>query len=173
MKIKSLSIEGILPLTLDLVIGLTAFAIPFFISGPQWLTGTIVNTLLFIVVIKLPKKSLLPVIILPSIGAFAHGILFGPLTIFLFYFLPFIWIGNSILITTFSYLQNKTVNAINIIIASTLKSIFLFIIANAYFHFHIVPKVFITSMGFIQFITAVFGGFIALFILKLSEKNYE
>lgn len=171
MKTKSLSLEITVPLIWDLVIGLLAFSIPFFISGPQRLTGTVVNTLLFIAVTRLPRQRLLPVILLPSIGAVLHGVLFGPATFFLIYFLPFIWVGNSILMVTFAYLRNKVFKGFNIIITATLKSLFLFTIANLYFHFHIVPKIFINSMGLVQFITAFIGGLVALSILKVIGKN--
>lgn len=171
MRLNTITIEGNTSLVWDLTIGLTAFSVPFFISGPQWLTGTLVNTLLFISVIKLSKQRLLPVILLPSIGALLHGVLFGPLTPFLLYFLPFIWVGNSILMATFAYLRSKIFKGFNIIIAATLKSLFLFVIANLYFHFHIVPKIFINSMGLVQFITAIIGGLVALSILKVIGKN--
>lgn len=137
------------------------------------LTGTIVNALLFIAVTKLPKQRLLPVIVLPNIGALLHGVLFGPLTVFLFYFLPFIWVGNTILVFTFLILQNKGLKGVGVITAAILKSVFLFGLANIYFHFKVVPKLFITSMGLIQFVTALLGGFIALTILRLFQNRYE
>ncbi|PIP14922.1 hypothetical protein COY88_02950 [Candidatus Roizmanbacteria bacterium CG_4_10_14_0_8_um_filter_35_28] len=59
---------------------------------------------LFIAVQKFSYKKILPVIVLPSLGAILNGVLFGPATIFLYYFLPFIWIGNLILIYSFSQL---------------------------------------------------------------------
>ena len=79
-------------LSLDMFFILTglAFFIPAVFSSPQWLTGTIINTLLFIVATKLDFKKQLPIIILPSLGAFSHIVIFGPLTVFLLYFIPFI-----------------------------------------------------------------------------------
>ncbi len=173
MESKTITTEVSMSLVWDFIIGLTAFAIPFFVSGPQWLTGTTVNTLLFIAVIRLPRKRLLPVIILPSIGALLHGVLFGPLTLFLIYFLPFIWIGNLILISVFAYLKKRVAGLMGIIIAASFKSLFLFAIANGYFHFHLVPKLFINSMGFIQLVTAISGGLLAIFILKAIGNQHE
>lgn len=172
MESKTVTTNLNASLVWDIIIALTAFSIPFFISGPQWLTGTIVNTLLFIAVTKFSKQRLLPIILLPSIGAFLHGVLFGPLTFFLIYFLPFIWIGNFIMIGIFAYfINNRLSEIISVILAAMLKSLFLYVTANLYFHFHFVPKIFINSMGLIQFITALIGGLIALSFFKVIKKN--
>lgn len=173
MESKTITTDGSISLVWDFIIGLTAFAIPFFISGPQWLTGTVVNTLLFIAVSRLPTRRLFPVIILPSVGAVLHGMLFGPLTLFLIYFLPFIWIGNSILMGVFAYLRKRVSSIIGVITSAAFKSIFLFVVANIYFKFHLVPKMFITSMGFIQLVTAISGGLLAVFILKAIGNQNE
>ena len=79
-----------MPLSLYLALTGLAFLVPMIFSSPQWLIGTMVNALLFIAALKLDFKKQLPIIILPSLGALAHGVLFGPLTVFLLYFLPFI-----------------------------------------------------------------------------------
>lgn len=173
MEVKTTTTEDVVSLTCDITLGLVAFSIPFFISGPQLITGSIVNALLFIAVIKLPVGRLLPVIVLPSLGAFLRGVLFGPLTIFLFYFLPFIWIGNSILMFVFSRLKEKVPVLIRVIVAAGLKSLFLFAVANVYFKFHIVPKVFLNSMGIIQLTTATLGGLLAQVTLKLITPKYD
>lgn len=68
----------------------SAFLIPAIFSAPQLVTGTMVNALLFVAAQKLTKKELYPALVLPSLGAVTHGVLFGPQTIFLYYFLPFI-----------------------------------------------------------------------------------
>jgi hypothetical protein len=43
--------------------------------------------------------------------------------------------------------------------------------ANVYYGIHVVPQLFITSMGTIQFITAGLGGLLAYFILRALKKN--
>src|SRR5574340_1169122 len=148
MAVKILSLSKNLILRINFVFYFFAFLIPFALSGPQILTGTIVNVLLYIAAAKLNKKSWLLISALPSLGAFSHGIIFGPLTFFLFYFLPFIWIGNLILM--YIYKQNR-----NFILASAAKTVFLFVTANIYFYFHVVPKLFVTTMGLLQLETAI------------------
>lgn len=69
-------------LTLRYVIYLLSYAIPLVFTHPQIVTGSIVNALLFISSEKLNKKDLLPIYVLPSLGAVTLGILFGPQTFF-------------------------------------------------------------------------------------------
>lgn len=158
---------GDLSLNLSLVLVILGFFIPLLFSSPQWLIGTIVNTLLFISAERLSLKKQLPLIIFPSLGALAHGVVFGPLTIFLLYFLPFIWLGNTILVKVMSFkLINKWPFVCRLIIASFLKAGFLFFSAYFYISFHFVPSVFLVSMGFIQLVTAISGGIIVYFMLS-------
>jgi len=140
-------------------ISIVAFFVPFAFGHPQWLVGTIVNACLFASAIFLPKKYFIPLAVLPSLGVLARGLIFGPFTFFLIYFLPFIWLGNLVLILVF----RKT----NFVVASFAKFLFLFIIANLYFKFSIVPAAFLTAMGFNQLATALAGGAIIFLILKL------
>ena len=148
-----------------------AFFVPFFLSGPQLLTGTVVNSLLYLSSVKLKTKDWEVMTALPSIGALLHGVVFGPLTIYLFYFLPFIWISNNILILVFRQKKIISSTAGRIFLASVFKSLFLFIVANVYFFYKVVPKIFITAMGLVQLITAVAGGFLAIIILHFIDKK--
>jgi hypothetical protein len=136
------------------------------LGHPQWLVGTVVNACLFSGAIYLPRKYILPLAIFPSLGVLARGLIFGPFTWFLVYFLPFIWLGNLILI-----IVSKK---FNLIFAAFTKFLFLFLVANIYFSFHIVPKVFLVTMGLNQLATALAGGFIILLWLKIlapKRKN--
>ena len=103
----------------------TSFLIPFLVSGPQLLTGTVVYSLLFLFVSQLQSKKIIPMIMLPSIGALLNGILFGKFTIFLLYFIPFIWISNYILIYSFERLLKKYSFILSMVISSFFKFIFL------------------------------------------------
>lgn len=151
-------------------ISILAFFIPFTISGPQWLTGIVINSLLFLYVSKFPKKTVFPVIILPSAGAFVHGVVFGPLTPFLIYFFPFIWMGNYLLVFIFNKTKNRNY-FFRIAAASVFKFIVLFSVANIYFRLQFVPKLFITSMGIVQLFTAFTGGILSLIMMKLINKK--
>jgi len=148
-----------------------SFAIPLLFSSPQIITGTIINCLLFLSVYHLRKNDILPMIFLPSLGAIMHGVLFGPQTIFLFYYLPFIWLGNYILISIFSHFINKPY-LIRVIFAASAKYLLLQVFAQIYFHIKIVPSFLVSSMGYIQLVTAVIGGFLSYFInMKLHYER--
>lgn len=171
MKTQTTVLGKIITLPLNFVLPVLAFAIPFFISGPQWLTGTVVNTLLFLVVSQNPgKKNWLPVAILPSLAAVSHGILFGKFTPFLLYFLPFIWIGNLLLMFSFNKLVKFLPITISIVFSSLIKSFWLYLFALLYFQLKIVPAIFLTSMGIFQLLTAIFGGLIAINLFKFVKK---
>jgi hypothetical protein len=170
-KVKTLS--QILFFSWEFFLSISAFTIPLVITGPQWLTGTIVNSFLFIFVARSSNK-ILPVVILPSIGAFLHGVIFGPLTFFLFYFLPFIWVGNYLLVKIFQKLNEKKVNFfIAVFLSSVLKAGFLYSAAVVFFQFKIVPAVFLKAMGVVQLFTALAGGVLAYFVVRQFNKNYD
>lgn len=149
----------------------TAFLIPFFISGPQLLTGTIVNSLLFLFVSQTSSKKLFPIVVLPSIGALLNGLLFGKFTIFLLYFLPFIWISNYILVQSFSILFKKSPFLIAVFVSSLLKCIFLFSVAYLFTMTKVVPMIFLQLMGLFQLYTALLGGVGAFVIHKIISKK--
>ncbi len=134
-----------------------AFCVPLLFNGSQIITGSIINTLLFISAAKLSKRTLPFIAVIPSLGAVSNGLLFGPFTIYLVYFLPFIWVGN--------YLLMYVVKSSNFLIASLAKSAFLFLIAYIFVSLHIVPKIFLTAMGVMQLGTALIGGVVAYAII--------
>jgi len=173
MKTILVSAKKLLLTRFNLIIYSLAFFIPVFISQPQWLTGTVVNGLLFLTVTKFSRKSVLPVMILPSLGAITNGILFGPQTVFLYYFLPFIWMGNYLLVSIFSLTKNQPY-FLRIIFAALAKYLLLVVFAQIYFGFKVVPQLFLTSMGIIQLVTALSGGVFAFIILQfLQKEKYE
>ena len=154
------------------VISILSFCVPFTLGQPQWLVGTIVNACLFLGAIYLPKKYFILLAILPSLGILSRGLIFGQLTIFLVYFLPFIWLGNLILMIVFSRLirANKPMSFFYGVAGSALaKFLFLFILANIYFNLEIVPELFLTAMGLNQLATALTGGIIAFIVFKIRN----
>ena len=169
MKTITYSFSKYLTLRLNLTIYLAGFTIPFIFSSSQLVTGTIVNTLIFTASDKLDKKAVYPILILPSLGALTHGILFGPQTFFLAYFLPFIWLGNYLQSTIFIFTKQQKY-LVRITISSIAKYILLFASAHIYFKFHIVPQIFITSMGLIQLATAALGGLLSYFVLQILKQ---
>jgi len=156
--------------SLETLLASSLFLLPLVIGGPQWLVGTLVNAFLFISVVKLGRQTLFLLAMLPSLGAFSHGVLFGPWTFILIYFMPFIWLGNWLMMQVFS-LRFSSLPVVRLIPSAVLKACILFIIANLYVRLGLVPKIFVTSMGIIQFITAMAGGILALSILKLVKSH--
>lgn len=171
--------ERSLPMTLSVNItkyvvaslSFLSFVVPFFIGHPQFIVGTIVNGALFASAILLPKKAFWPIIILPSLAVLSRGLIFGSFTPFLIYFLPFIWAGNIILIVTFQKIYPKINYGISVLIASLAKFCLLYLFAQIYFFFHLVPKLFLISMGVSQLLTALSGGILAYLILFYARRN--
>lgn len=147
------------------------FFIPFFIGHPQIIVGITVNMMLITAALNLKSYKLLPVIMLPSLGVLSRGILFGPLSKFLIYFIPFIWIGNSILVFSFKYfkLKKKYNYMFTLVIGALFKSGFLFLSALLLYKLAIVPAVFLTAMGAMQVVTAFSGG-VAAYGLHYAKK---
>ena len=144
-----------------------AVLVPLFFSGPQLLTGSFINALLIYTAMRLPVKQWIPVIIMPSVAAFAHGVIFGPLSWFLFYFLPFIWLGNYLFVFIFNKVNRS--QYVKLVISAAVKVALLFAAAYIYFIFGVVPALFLTAMGAVQLITALAGG--AAIILFFSARK--
>jgi hypothetical protein len=137
-----------------------ALGVPLFFASPQIVTGTIVNGLLFLAAKRFSRNERIVMSILSSLGALMHGVLFGPQTMFLLYFLPCIWIGNYLLMHICSHLRT-TSYGLRVVISSSVKFLFLFLFAQLFFHLKIVPLLFVSTMGYIQLITALAGGFLS------------
>jgi len=148
------------------------FTLPMITHGPQLVVGTAVNTMLFLGAVKLTKKKLLPLAILPSLGALANGVLFGSFTMLLVYFAPAIWFSNYLMMTIFKKTASLP-TLLSIIISSLTKAALLFSIAFIMFNLNIIPKIFLSIMGTTQIATAVVGGLIALGINKSGVINNE
>ncbi|MGE0792825.1 MAG: hypothetical protein AB7V77_01440 [Candidatus Woesearchaeota archaeon] len=148
------------------------FFIPFVLGHPQWLVGSIVNCALILGALNLKFEKVLPIILIPSIGVLSAGILFGTYTKFLLYLIPFIWIGNTIIVWGIKYLNLKHKNnyAISLLISSIAKTIFLFSSISVLVLFKVVPIALLTSFGIFQLYTALLGGGLAFGIQKLKKK---
>jgi len=153
---------------LALLVPIVAFAVPLVVSGPQWLTGTIVNCLLILAAARLSGPATGLTIILPSIGAVGHGMLFGPFTPFLVFFLPFIWAGNWLLVACFRFFRPYVFAPINVLVSAGAKAALLYGAALLLVRFGWVPALFLTSMGMVQLFTAIAGGLLALAFLRIS-----
>ncbi|MDD4983229.1 MAG: hypothetical protein PHH82_00100 [Candidatus ainarchaeum sp.] len=145
-----------------------AFFVPIFFSKitffpNQLLIGTVVNAALAYCALNYEYKKILPVILLPAFGTMISGIVFGPLSIYLIYLMPFIWASNFLfvyIIRTFKVLKSKNY-FLTVFLGGTAKSALLFVVTILFVTFSIVPQAMLLPMSLIQLITALSGGFLA------------
>lgn len=149
-----------------------AFALPFLLGGQQLLVGSVVNCVLVLAALNIRGKKLLPVILLPSVGAYLAGMIFGVASSALLIMIPFIWVGNSILVFSMKKftLSMKKNRILSLGIGAVAKSGFLFLAAFVLFSLGFVPAVFLTAMGIVQLVTASIGGAGAL-VLQEGKKH--
>jgi len=149
-----------------------SFLVPFSLGEPQLLVGTIVNAALIAGAYKLKGWELLPLIILPSLGALSRGLVFGPWTPYLALMLPFIWVGNALLVIAVKRLivLDKRNYALGNAAGIAAKTAFLFGAAYALYSLHVVPAVFLTAMGIFQLMTALAGAALAFGFLKIEPR---
>ncbi len=145
-----------------------SFFTPIILRHPQILIGIIVNMMLFRGAISLKQNKLIALAIFPSLGVIASGILFGSLTRFIVYLIPFIWLSNYILTSIFK--KNITKNYFYALSISILtKTLILFSATFIFYQLGIIPKIFLTAMGYVQLITATTAGIIIFFELKIEK----
>ena len=164
----SLSITENLSLTYWLSLYLVIFAIPLVFSGPQIVVGTVVNACLFIAAKQTSPAKLIPLAILPSLAAILHGVVLGSFSPLLLIMAPFIWIGNLILMLVYKKIPR---GFLAVPLASLLKTAWLFSIAFLLVNFQVLPKIFLTSMGTLQLVTALLGGSLAFILVSLVERK--
>ena len=165
MKTLVLKKENISTLVKFIMLVGIATVAPLF--GQQAITGPIINATLFVSVILLGVQSAILVGLIPSLIALSVGLLpavFAPM-------IPFIIVGNTILIMTFNYLKEKSF-WLRVTLASMLKFIFLFsissVIINLFFEEEVASKVAV-MMSWPQLFTALAGGLIAYIFLKSTK----
>jgi hypothetical protein len=114
-------------------------------------------------------KKTLPSILLPSLIAYSSNILFKGATYFLIFFVPIIFVGNSVYVLLNQYIKNSF---LSILISSVCKSILLYIFAFVFVKEVGLPSMFLSSMGITQLITAIIGGilgYISIYVFKDSK----
>ena len=145
-----------------------AFLIPFLLKGPQILTGTLINFLLIIGISQFKLKHVLPILIVPSLSAYLSQALFGTVTVYLIYLIPFITVSNLILVLLYSKIKNKL---LSIIISSLGKSIFLFLSTMLLINIISLPSIFLSTMGIMQLYTAIMGSTLATLTMKVTLNS--
>lgn len=167
----STSLPILRKLPMEIILPLIGFVVPFCISGPQLVTGSFVNMLLVTYAVTTRRKFDVFMCVLPSVGAIGNGILFGTLTPYLLYFLPFIWISNMLYIRAIATWRSYDM-PFRVMGAATMKSGVLLLSSTVLVGLHVVPRAFILGMGIIQFVTALTGGFLALGLLRMSRYTH-
>ncbi|MCJ7827702.1 hypothetical protein MUP65_00960 [Patescibacteria group bacterium] len=147
-----------------------SFFLPFFLHDSQFLTGILVNFLLYIAAVFFSPRNQLTVILIPSLGTISRSLIFGAATRSLVFFLPFIWFGNYLLVKIFSQLRLKTSQPLAIGAASITKASVLSLAARSLVRNSFVSTIFIQIMGLNQLITAALGGVLAC-IFVLCKDN--
>lgn len=170
--LKSIPFAGVSPKDLLWTGALTTVAViaPGILAHTphnQWVTGTIVNTLLFIASWRIGLANALLVAVLPSSVALMRGLLPAPMALLI----PYIIFSNALMIVVFSFFKNRMLAGI--FTASLIKSGFLFFVSMLFAAKIASP--FIVMLQLPQLITALAGGFLAVGIIssikKLPSKN--
>jgi len=121
----------------------------------QFLVGTIVNFLLAYCALTVAgsKLKLLPLVVVPSIGAYVSGLVFGAQSFALLYFIAPIWVANAVYVLS--------IKARGVVFSSIAKAGVLMVSAAALVLSGFVPAAFLIAMGPVQLATALAGGFAA------------
>ncbi len=144
-KIRFIAYTGIL-LAVALVVQMGGF--------PQPITGPLVNAVLYLSALLVGSWSGVIIGIFTPLIAFMRGILPAPLAPMI----PFIAIGNGVLVLVFFMLMEKN-KIIGIVVASVVKYL---ILSTAVRYVVSVPGKVAQMMGLPQLYTALIGGGIAL-----------
>ncbi len=149
----------------------SCFLVPFLISHPQIVVGVVVNAALILGATYLRGHKMLPLILLPSLGVLAAGLIFGPFSPLLLYMVPFIWIGNAAYAYGYKFMMlRKSNKALCIAIPSALKAVLLFLPALILVNIGMLPVLFLTSMGILQLVTALIGGIAATIVVEIRKR---
>ena len=153
------------------ILNLALFIVPFFFGQPQLLIGSIVNFGLIYMALNFKRNELLPAIFLPSIATVLHGVVWGPLTIYIAVLMPLIWLGNAVLVLGIRYLVlTKKSTWLALLVSGIAKTLVLFLgtlLLIGLFNF---PQALLLLMGVLQLGTVIIGS-AAYIVLKVSTSN--
>jgi len=172
ITVKNLAIrrDDVAIMTKFLFLSGLAILIPSLVHA-QWVTGPIINAILFLSVILVGGRNAVLIGLLPSIIALFFGLLPAPLAPMI----PFIMIANAILIIVFDLLKNNF--WLGVFVSSVLKFLFLKLSYGAIVELLLKKELAQTVAGVLswsQLFTAIAGGAIAWGIVKLYRiKNKQ
>jgi hypothetical protein len=139
---------------------------PYFLN--QFVTGSIINALFFITAEMMGIEAAFLLCLIPSLFSLSVGFL--PLA--LAPMIPFIMVGNALLVLIFSKLKNKNF-WLAAISASVIKFLFIYGASILLFNFAFkgnLPKTVLLMMSWSQLITALAGAVIAYVFLRVTKK---
>ncbi len=164
-KVEILTITRTKVITFVVLLGIASSA-PLFHN--QFITGPIVNATLLIAVALLGVRDGLLIGLIPSSIALATGLLPAVLVPMI----PFIIVGNAILVVTFGFLKGKNY-WLGVISGSVLKFVFLFgtssIVTGLLLNQQLAANVAV-MMSWPQLVTALAGGLLAYGFLRSTKK---
>jgi hypothetical protein len=150
-------------------VSVLAFVVPIALGHQQLIVGTTVNALLIYGAIRFNAKKIIPLILLPSVSVLLGGFMFGSITNAILYLLPFIWLGNTAIVLGIKHfsLNKKMVYTKSLVFSVIAKVTLIAGGASALIFFGLVPNALLVPMSALQLVTALAGGTIAFFGLKL------
>lgn len=155
-------------ITLIQFIGLLGISVILPLFHQQWITGPMVNAMLFIAVVLIGLSNAMILALLPSTIALSVGLLpavMAPM-------IPFIMISNVVMVMAFDRLWKKEFWS-GIVVGSVLKFLFLWststIVVNLIIKKELASAI-VTMMSWPQLVTALIGGLIAYAFLKSIKK---
>lgn len=134
----------------------------------QFISGPMVNAILFIVTVMLGLRSGLIFSFVPSVIALIGGLL----PVFLVPFIPFIMLSNIIMVSVFHNLRLKNIK-LAIVVSAILKFIFLAVASKLFFEFFLnstMSQTIAYMMSWNQLYSALLGGIIAYTFLKIIKR---
>ena len=145
----------------------TAIAFPALLAHTpqnQWITGTIVNAIIFLAVWRVGIVNATFVAALPSSIALVRGLLPAPMAILV----PYIIVSNLVLILIFYFFKKHRLTGV--IAASAAKFAFLFVITTLFIP---ISHPLIGMLQWPQLATALAGGLITASIIKIFTGNRQ
>lgn len=136
--------------------------------GHQFITGPVVNATLFIATVLLGTQAGIMVGLVPSVIALSIGLLPGPLAPMV----PYIMIGNAILVLAFGLLKSRSY-WLAVGVASLLKFLFLFATSSVVIGLLVQEELassVASMLSYPQLLTAVAGGVLASVYLGVKKR---
>lgn len=161
---QHISLELLLNVSLVTVLTL----VPLLIEGPQLVIGSIINFTLLMLAMNQHKKVSYGTTFIPSIATILRGYIWGPFTPFLIFLMPFIWLGNILMVRSVARKSDYSliIRMLRGIIRKILVLSASVVILN---RVGLVPNVLIMKMSVLQLITAAIGGGVAYFFIKIID----